>query len=348
MTYIDIMICCVLALVFSVLMTWAARVYAIHKAILDIPNERSSHQIPMPRAGGLGIISTVILTMLGLGAWGIISQPLVVALLGGGLAVAGIGFCDDVYCVKPRWRILVHIFAAIWAVYWLGGFAEITIGHFHLTLNWLGSLLAIFAVVWCINFYNFMDGIDGLAGTEGIFVGIVSGFALWWVGDVVLASVMWLLAAAAGGFTVWNWSPAKIFLGDAGSGFLGFVFGVVGLYTVNQGLLHIAFWWVLLAVFLVDATFTLLKRMFQGKRWYSAHREHAYQDLVSFGVSHAQVTLGVQAINCFVLLPMAYLIYRWPQLSITFVILSTVILGVVWLHIKRIAHEVSLRKMAKS
>lgn len=331
---IKIIFCCLIVFAFSALMTWVARLYAIHKAILDIPNERSSHQIPTPRAGGLGIILTFILSLVWLGWFNLLDQKLVVALFGGGLAVAAIGFCDDVYHVKPRWRILVHILAALWAVYWIGGFSSVDIGEWHFPLHWLGAFLAVFAIVWCINFYNFMDGIDGLAGTEGIFVSLVSGLFLWGSGHFLLAILMWFLAAANAGFIVWNWSPAKIFLGDAGSGFLGFVFGTIGLYTANQGFLEIAFWWILLAVFLCDATFTLLKRICQGKRWYSAHREHAYQDLISQGANHRQVTLGVQAINCCILLPMAYLAYRVPFLSIWLVGMSTVILALIWLWIK--------------
>ena len=179
-----------------------------------------------------------------------------------------------------------------------------------------------------------MDGIDGLAGSEGIFIALASGMALGWLGSYHVAIIAWLLAASISGFTLWNWPPAKIFLGDVGSGYLGFIFAVFGLYTVNKNFLPITFWCIILAVFLWDATFTLIYRMLQGKKWYSAHREHAYQHVVSLGASHKKTTLSILIINFCILLPIAFGIIYWPMQSIWLMASSILGLWLLWAWIK--------------
>ena len=325
---------CLVIFLFSVVVTWATRIYTLKKSILDIPNERSSHHIPTPRGGGIAIVFIFIFTLLALWSLSFIESSLVLTLTGGGLLVAFIGYYDDVYSIKAGWRILFHFIAANWAFYWLGGFPVLDLGVSKIALHGVGYLFAIIGIVGCINFYNFMDGIDGLAGSEGIFIGLGSGIALWIVGEYHTAIVLWFLASAIAGFTIWNWPPAKIFLGDVGSGFLGFIFAVLGLYTINKGFLPITFWWLLLAVFLCDTTFTLIYRIYQGKSWYSAHREHAYQHLIAYGANHKQVTLSIIIINYFILLPIAFAALYWPAQSLWFAGSSIIGLGLVWIFIK--------------
>jgi Fuc2NAc and GlcNAc transferase len=142
-----------------------------------------------------------------------------------------------------------------------------------------------------INLYNFMDGIDGLAGGEAILVGLIAAAVSWNLGVLSLAAVALLTVSAAAGFLAWNWAPAKIFLGDAGSGFLGFVFAVMALASELAGRVPLILWLLLLGVFVFDATLTLARRVFHGDRWYEAHRLHAYQRAVEAGYSHQQVTI---------------------------------------------------------
>lgn len=323
----------------STLLTKLTCIYAKRNAILDIPNERSSHTVPTPRGGGLAIVITFLLSIMWLGWMGVVNANLEKALVGGGLIIAFMGYLDDVFSIRVSWRILVHIVAAIWAVYWIGGLSFHHSGVENLFLNAMSITFVLLAIVWAINFYNFMDGIDGLAGGEGIFIGVSSGIALTWVGAQHLAVVMWLLSASIAGFIVWNWPPAKIFLGDVGSGFLGYIFAIFGLYTVNNQLLPMSFWLIVFSIFLYDATFTLIYRAAKKKQWYSAHREHAYQHLISFGASHKQVTVGVLLINIFILLPIAFSFFYWPEYIVWFLGGSAVLFWSVWYFIntKRIS-----------
>lgn len=333
-SYVLMAASCFSIFIASLLLTGMVRKVAINKNILDIPNERSSHHIPTPRGGGIAVVVTFIASLLGLYASHLIDTHLVIALAVGGVAIALLGYCDDVASVKTRTRIIVHFLAAIWAVYWLGGFSQLDMGTWTFRLNKEGWLLAVIGIVWCINLYNFMDGIDGLAGSEGLFVASASGIALYFMGDASTALLLWLLAASVLGFTLWNWPPAKIFLGDVGSGFLGYQFGVIGIYTAKQGSLPINCWLILLAIFLCDATFTVIHRAMQGKRWYAAHKEHAYQQLISRGASHKQITLSITLINLLILLPLLCAALYWPQLSFWFMGACVIGLWLVWFSIK--------------
>jgi len=323
--YQQIILSCVCLFVTTFTLTHLVRFLAIHKNILDIPNKRSSHQMPMPRGGGIAIVLTFVVALIWFAIVGVFPWNLTIALLGGGTLIAIIGHIDDVYRLRASLRMIAHFVAASWAVYWIGGLTILDLGTWKFILATQGTFLAIIGIVWCINLYNFMDGIDGLAGSEGMFIAIASGYALYASYHANLALLMWLFAAMIAGFTVVNWPPAKIFLGDVGSGFIGYVFSVMAIFTANQALLPINFWLILLAIFLCDATFTLINRARRGEVLHAAHREHAYQQLVIYGMSHKQVTLGVLLVNVCILLPLAYSSLHWPMHS--FWMMSFVILG---------------------
>lgn len=320
--------------IFSLTMTWVMRNYAIRKNIMDIPNQRSSHVIPTPRGGGMAIVLAFTLAVCALGATKLIAANLAFALLGGGIAIAAVGYIDDLYKVAARWRFGAHLLIAGWAVYWLNGLPLVDLGTYQFALHNMGIVLAVTGIIWAINLYNFMDGIDGLAGSEGLFVAVASGLVLWFSHQPNMAFLLWLLAASIAGFTWLNWPPAKIFLGDAGSGFLGYVFGVLAVYTANTHSLPIVFWLIILAIFICDATFTLLYRMLQGKQWYAAHREHAYQHLICWGASHKQVTLGILLVNFLLILPIA-LYAQYSPWSAFWLMLSLLgLLLITWVSIK--------------
>lgn len=330
----DILISIFLTFLISTGLTWLVRLYALRQSILDIPNERSSHCVPTPRGGGIAIVLTFISCVVWLGASKQIDIHLVWALVGGGLAIALIGYCDDIFTIKARWRFLMHFLVALWTIFWLGNANIFDVNTKNFYIQNCLTLITLIGIIWCINFYNFMDGIDGLASGEGLFVAIASGIALTMTGENHLSHIMWLLAAAIAGFAVWNWPPAKIFMGDVGSGFLGFVFAALGLYSINHKILSITFWWIILAVFLCDATFTLIYRIYQGKKWYSAHREHAYQHATIYGATHKKVSVSIILFNCCILMPLAFATLCWPTYS--FWLLGSTILGLwlVWAWIK--------------
>lgn len=273
----------------SWLLTRAIRRYALARSVLDVPNQRSSHTVPTPRGGGLAIVAVVLAGTALAGAAGALSAAQALALGGGGAMVAAVGWLDDHRHVPAAWRFAVHIVASVWAVGWLGGMPQLELGALRLGLGAGGALLAVAALVWLTNLYNFMDGIDGIAGGEAVAVGGVGGALLWAAGERGLAAVALAAAAAAAGFLVWNWQPARIFMGDVGSGFLGFFFGALALASERAGGPPVLVWILLLGVFVVDATLTLFRRAARGERLHEAHRSHAYQRAVQSGWSHARV-----------------------------------------------------------
>lgn len=276
-------------------------VYAARRNLIDLPGARSLHAVATYRGGGLAFVlaflgglavSTHFATGLG---------TLAVALAGAGLLVAAVGFVDDHIDLAPKWRLLVHGAAALWVLTVIGGYP--------IALGPLGHLLAALYLVWLINLYNFMDGIDGLASVEAITVGI-GGALVWWIAvpDAYAWAVPLLLAAAVAGFLPWNFPTARIFMGDTGSGFLGVVLGTLSIAAARADPALLWAWLILLGVFITDATVTLARRALRRERLAHAHREHAYQRAAMRYGTHAGVTLAVAGINLFWLLPLALLV----------------------------------------
>ena len=303
--------------ILSLALTWIIRRYA-QQRLLDIPNERSSHTVPTPRGGGLAIVISFSLALIYFAATGRIPSNVLIALLGGGGLVAFIGWMDDQRPVSWQVRALVHVGAAIFGLVALGGMPPLDLGIVVIEWGVIGHIIGVIGIVWLINLYNFMDGIDGLAAGEAVTVALAAG---WIVGigvgvDLTSRLPIFALAFAAFGFLIFNWQPAKIFMGDVGSGFLGYTFAILAIWTVSTAVtrhaqsigeqgLSLWVWIILLGYFLIDASLTLLRRVLRGDKWYSAHRTHAYQKWVISGASHRRVTLTILAINLFWLTPLA-------------------------------------------
>lgn len=302
----------VAAAVLSALLTGAVRRYALRRSILDVPNHRSSHTVPTPRGGGLAITVVLLGGTLAATFAGLVARPLGWAIVVGGGAVAAIGWIDDRRGVRASVRFVVHFAAAAWALYWAGGMPVLTFGTHALPLGPLGAALGALAIVWLTNLYNFMDGIDGIAGSEAVLVGGVGGALAWAAGDGSTAIVALVTCGAAAGFLVWNWPPARIFMGDVGSGLLGFVFGALALFSERGGGVPAMVWLVLLGAFVGDATITLVRRVARGERWYEAHHSHAYQRVVQSGWPHRRATLATIGLNV-VLAGLGALAWHWPD-----------------------------------
>jgi Fuc2NAc and GlcNAc transferase len=290
----------------SFVLTAALRRYALSRSIIDIPNARSSHTIPTPRGGGVAIVVTFLIALPVLGFFGLFPWQDLLAIGGSGAIVAVIGFMDDHGHIAARWRLLGHFAASIWALAWLGGLPPIEFFGTSLNLAWIGNCLAVVYLVWLLNLYNFMDGIDGIASIEALSACIGACLLYWLSGASTLIWGPLAMALAVIGFLIWNFPPARIFMGDAGSGFLGIALGALSLQAawVSSDLLWA--WLILLGVFIVDATFTLIRRLLRGDKVYEAHRSHAYQFASRHYGKHLPVTLAVGAINIFWLLPIAY------------------------------------------
>lgn len=289
----------------SYLLTALLRRYALAHSIIDIPIARSSHSVPTPRGGGVGIVVSFLLALPLVGWTQEVSFPTLMAVGGAGALIAIIGFMDDHGHIAARWRLLGHFCASAWALSWLGGLPELAL--FGLTVNsgWVGSVLAAFYLVWMLNLYNFMDGIDGIASIEAICacLGMCLLYAL--SGHTGLVLLPLILVMAVTGFLCWNFPPARIFMGDAGSGFLGIILGVFSIQAAWASSQLLWAWLILLGVFIVDATFTLIRRLVRGDKVYEAHRSHAYQFASRRYGSHLSVTLAVAGLNLFWLLPVA-------------------------------------------
>lgn len=289
-------------------LTWLVRRYALAKDIMDHPNHRSSHAVPTPRGGGLAFVAAFLITVPFVAHLDLVTLTGSLALIGAGLFLAVLGFLDDHRHIAASWRLLGHFSACVLAVFWLGGMPSITVFVWTLHANFIADSFAIIYLVWLLNLYNFMDGIDGIAGIEAVSVCLCAA-GVYWVTDVPGLTVLpLLLAVSVGGFLFWNFPPARIFMGDAGSSFLGFILGVLSIQAAHINKVYFWSWLILLGVFIVDATFTLARRAYHGNKIYEAHRSHAYQQAAFLLGGHFPVTMAVLVINALWLFPMAILV----------------------------------------
>lgn len=283
----------IIALIFlSFLLTYLIRRIALRNKIVSIPNERSLHVNPTPVGGGLAILITWYIGITFLFFNQMIEKNLYFALLSGVL-LAIISLIDDIIGLKPFVRLCFHFISALIAFIFLGGLRQLIIPGIEFNYNFLVYPLTILGIVWFINLFNFMDGVDGFASLEAITICLVI-YAL--SGNIINL----LLIACISGFMVWNLPKAKIFMGDVGSTQLGFILVVLGIYFHNSFQFSILNWIMLSSPFWFDATLTLYRRWRNGEKLSEAHRKHAYQRIVQSGYSHFKVNMALTIINLFV------------------------------------------------
>ena len=291
--------------ILALVLTWCLRYYALTRSLIDIPNARSSHSVPTPRGGGVAIVVGFLVALPLLWAGNQITLSVMWALLGAGAVTALLGFLDDHGHIAARWRLLGHFSAAAWALFWLNGLAPVSFVGSSIDLGLVGHVLAVFYLVWMLNLYNFMDGIDGLASVEAVCACLGACLVYWLAGYQDLIWLPLILSMAVIGFLYWNFPPAKIFMGDARSGFLGIIIGLLSLHAAWHSAVLLWVWLILLGVFIVDATFTLGRRLARGDKVYEAHRSHAYQFASRQVGAHLPVTLSILMINLLWLVPIA-------------------------------------------
>jgi Fuc2NAc and GlcNAc transferase len=299
---------------FTITGTLGYRSFALRREILANPNFRSSHERPTPRGGGIVFSLVSIVGIAALWLMGMVASNLALALVAGGTGAALIGFLDDVRHLGARWKLLAQGILATLVLLCLGGqpFLHLFQGvsFIDLTLSWLG-------LVWLMNVYNFVDGIDALAATGAVFISSASALLIvvassdTQASDLGLALVLGLLAVSTLAFLGFNWPAASVFMGDSGSLFLGFAFGSLMADTVVTGRMTIWTWSILLAYLLGDTTTTTIVRLFVTPKWYGEHRSHAYQNVARMLDSHLAVVIGVLAYSIVWLLPLAL----WSTLS---------------------------------
>lgn len=273
--------------------TWALIPVLRRAAMLDRPNERSSHRQPTPRGGGLAPVAAILLAWIASVAAGV-AGPELLLVVAGAMLLAAVSWLDDVGGLPPATRLFAQAAAVL-----CGMLVEIPAGP--VFQGWFPAELDVVAAallwLWFVNLFNFMDGIDGLAGSEAAAIAIgLFAFASWGIGtDPGLALLSTAIIAAAIGFLVWNWAPARIFLGDVGSVPLGYMLGFLLLDLAARGRWKLAL--ILPLYFLADATITLLRRLARREPVWQAHRRHFYQRAVQRGLGHAAVTGRVIAAN---------------------------------------------------
>lgn len=299
---------------------WRYDRFAVRHGIIAKRNARTLHEQPVPRGGGAVLAVVFVLGTLALWLLGDISAPLALALAVGGAAAATIGFVDDVRELPALPKLGLHLCLSLWlfAVMYDAFLSGVLHGRSPIIAASFVAIL-LFVPLWLINLYNFIDGIDGLAGSAALLSCVGAAVVLWLRGGASPFVLLFLLLAVCSlGFLMFNLPPARVFMGDAGSIFLGYTTAVLAVATVVSQRMSIWTWIALLGYFVADTTTTTLLRIFLVSRWYGVHRSHAYQNLARIWKSHAKVTYGIVAYQIVWALPLAVwssLQPRWAWLA---------------------------------
>lgn len=297
--------------------------YGPRFGLLDTPVARSAHVAPKPLGGGAALAAPYFLCVIWFVASAAISESALAYL--GCLFIVVLGFSDDRWQLSSKVRLPVQFIVSLAAVRAIG-VDSVDFGFFSLSEPLTLSLLAVLSLVWLCNLTNFMDGIDGIAASQllvtslscvVLLVGLDAAAGESGEHDVVLTLSV-VLAASAASFLLWNWSPASLFMGDAGSGFIGFALGLLALESLVTQRMAVWSWVLLLGVFIADTAVTLLVRIIRGERWYEGHSQHAYQILSRRLNSHPRVVGGVILINICWLLPLAWVAGILPHYGVLF------------------------------
>ena len=307
------------------------RNYLLRTSVIDIPNERSLHSEPVVRGGGIAIAAVVLVLQAAFAANGVLPAREGFAVCGAGLAFVVLGWWDDRRSQSAALRVTSQLFIA---GCFLSALAVDTFSTW--TPMWFGAFFfaAMLGLVWIVNLYNFMDGADGFAATQALLTMLGSTVLLSVGGEFGLALIAAAVAGACAGFLRWNWSPARMFMGDSGSYFLGFQLAALALLEVNARV-DIVPWTILLLPFLVDAGFTLARRIGLRERWWEAHKSHAFQLLALNGWSHRKLSLGLATINLALCWPCALWSFVSPETALLPVLLAAALTAMIWLFVNR-------------
>ena len=295
-------------------LTYFIKNYMIKKSLVAVVNERSSHTVPTPHGGGIALAITWFIGLFYLYFIGEISSNLFYALLFGAV-ISIVSFFDDIYELSPKIRLIAQSIVAIGGLYFLGGFETLTFVIFDIQNPIFTNIFAFFMIIWFINLYNFLDGINGYAGSEAVFLALAA-FILF-SGNHFL-----VLAVAVLGFLFWNWNKAKIFMGDVGSTLLGYNIAIFTIYYANEESTNFWIWIILFGIYWFDATLTLIRRKLNKEKLSLAHKKHAYQRLTQSGWSHYKVTNYSIGLNMILF----FIVYFVSNIFVAF-ILALIVLG---------------------
>lgn len=281
-----------------------------HKlGVIDHPKERSSHHAPTPRGGGMSFLIAFMMTSMLLITFQLVDHiefiPLLICLP----ILSLTGWFDDRSSLTARSRLFIQIICSLFSLALITKFFAMDIQASFLPIEsqFILRALAVLFFVWCINLYNFMDGIDGLAGSQAIFIALGLAIFCYFEQEYDFMYLHLTLAASVFGFIIFNWSPAKIFMGDVGSYFLGFYFACMGVLQDVEGKIQLPTTGILMAPLIVDATYTLFSRLFQGYKLFDTHKTFCFHKIVQSGKSHKQVATYYLMASIFWCLPIAIL-----------------------------------------
>lgn len=299
----------------------------IRSSVLDRPNARSLHVEAVPRGGGLGFAVLVLAVEVALVVAGLLPREIGLALVGVGAGFAVLGWADDYQARPVSWRLLAQsVLAAAFALVVLRGAPA---GLLAVVGYSLAFTLSLIAIVWFVNLFNFMDGADGFAGTQTLTAAAGAAVIFWISDEIGAALAMTALAGSSAGFLRWNWPPARIFMGDAGSYFVGFQFAAFMLIGA-QSTVGIAPVLILSAPFVTDATLTLMRRMVARERWWQPHRSHVYQLLILGGCAPATLARRLAILNITVCWSLAFISATSTYRAVTCGLIAYAVTAIIW------------------
>ncbi|MDQ7042133.1 MAG: glycosyltransferase family 4 protein [Sulfurimonas sp.] len=305
-----------LLLCLSFVLTYFIKNYALKKSLVAEVTDRSSHSVATPHGGGIAIAVTWFIGLFYLYLIDSIDRTLFFTLLVG-ILISVVSYFDDLFELSAKLRLGVQATVATVGLYLLGGVSELDFFFFTIQNQLFTNIFSFFLIIWFINLYNFLDGINGYAGSETLFLSL-AGFILFG-GDHFL-----VLAVAVLGFLYWNFGEAKIFMGDVGSTLLGYNIAIFTLYYTNQNIEDFWIWIILFGLFLFDATWTLFRRFKNKEKLSKAHKKHAYQRATQAGYSHTKVAVIAMSINMFSFLMIYFISNIFVILLITLIVLYAI------------------------
>ena len=312
----------VAAFALSMVGVWWWRRIALRLNIVSVPNTRTLHTGAIPVGGGIVIAAAWLCCITFLYLTGSLERNDYLTFFVGGGLLALMGAIDDATDINPLFRFVSQIFLVAWGLYWLGGFPVLLFFSRSLDLGWFGFLLGVWCGLWMINLINFMDGIDGMLASGTIFICLCMGAFLYLEGDVIFATMLFLLAVTSGAFLWFNWPPARLFMGDVGSVFLGYTLAMLVIATTREHPTLLWVWLIIMGYFLTDTTTTLLIRMRFVRPFYGTHRHHAYQSIARRTDNHLLVTRAVLLVKILWLLPLAVMAYVFRDYGPLFLIVA--------------------------
>lgn len=291
--------------------------------LMQTPHVRGTHTRSVPAGVGLSLVIICLIILIVF--WfhpTYFPRNLSMALIISGTLIAGISFLDDHQHVAPNIRLGIQALSVGFALYEIGGFPEFYVLNHVFYLGWFGHIFAFVGMLWLVNLYNFYDGIDGQVGTQTVFVSINLAAMIYLLGFLSLSWFLLVLATSMLAFLCWNWQPAKIFMGDVCSCFLGFIFAALMAYTARDNTIPLLSWLILLALPIIDMSYSLIVRLLKGYSYHESHCSQAYHHAVVRYGSHQAVVLRGLAINLFWLAPFAWATFIWPEYDLWFFLVA--------------------------